>query len=177
MTETPTNHLQLWLAKEDSACSAARTQRLKWLEQFELGDDPVGFPGGWLVVSLFEEAKYCFVYGQSIATVVLGMAFVERLLAAYYYTTGRSDLERASITVLLKTARDDGWLTDGMYRQLDEIRGKRNPLVHFRAPLGADTVELRAVLSCSHAYEVIEQDARNVLTVLFHLIRTPAFVL
>jgi hypothetical protein len=148
-----------------------------WLGQFELGDSSVGFPGGWLVVSLFEEAKYCFVYGQFVATVLLGMAFVERLLAAYYYATGRSDLERASITVLLKTARDDGWLTDGMYRQLDELRGKRNPLVHFRSPLGGDTIERRAVLSDSHAYDVIEQDARTVLTTLFHLISTRSFVL
>ena len=41
---------------------------------------------------LFEETRYCFAYGQYLAVIVLGVAFIERTLAAEFYASGRNDL-------------------------------------------------------------------------------------
>ena len=50
---------------------------------------------GMMAKYLFEETRYCFVYGQYLAVIsVLGMALVERTLAAEFYASGRDDLER-----------------------------------------------------------------------------------
>ena len=49
---------------------------------------------------------------------LLGMALVERTLAAEFYASGRDDLERANISVLLREARDKGWLSIEEYEAL-----------------------------------------------------------
>jgi hypothetical protein len=45
---------------------------------------------------LFEEARYCFAYGQYLGSIIPGLAFLEMSLAGAFYAAGRSDLERAS---------------------------------------------------------------------------------
>jgi hypothetical protein len=159
-----------WLDREDSTCAADRRARLEWVAGLTPVSEFLSFPGGWVAKYLFEESRYCFVYGQFMAAVVLGLAFAEHTLAAEFYAAGRNDLERASITVLLREGRDAGWLTDEEYGQLDEIRTLRNPLTHFRAPLWAGTVEHRSVTTDQMPYDVLEKDARMVMVAVFHLL-------
>jgi hypothetical protein len=126
--------------------------------------------GGWLSKQLLEEAKYCFVYGQYVAVVTLGVAFVERLVAAQFYAAGRNDLERVGGQVLLQEALKRGWITPRDFKHFDRLRGLRNPLVHFRRPLAGDTVEARAVLTDSHPDQVVEADAQEVLEGVFRVL-------
>ncbi len=67
------------------------------------------FPGGWIAKHLFEEARYCFVYAQFLASISLGMAYIEHTLAALLFGTGRSHLERANISELLSEAVSLNW--------------------------------------------------------------------
>ena len=76
---------------------------------------------------------------------------------------GRNDLERASISRLLREARDEAWLTQDEYEKLERIRHARNPIAHFRAPLAEDSIEFRALGTEDHPYSVIKQDARDVI--------------
>ena len=159
-----------WLDREERVAREGRLARLEWLAGRTPKSEALIFRGGWVAKYLFEETRYCFAYGQFIATVVLGFAFIERTLAALFYETGRSGLERASISVLLREGRDIGWLSDDELRELDEVRSLRNPLAHFRAPLTQDTVERRAVERQELPYSVLEDDARKVMTAVFHLL-------
>lgn len=152
-----------WLEHEDEVARPDRVARLEWLAR----NYPVatGFllHGGWLSKQLLEEAKYCFAYGQFLATAVLGVAFIERVLAAQVYAAGRDDLERAGGLDLLREALNTGWISREEFDQFDRVRRLRNPLVHFRRPLAADTVEYRAVRDNAHPDEVVEKDAREIL--------------
>lgn len=104
-------------------------------------DEYLTFPGGWMAKHLFEEARYCFVYGQFLAAIVLGMAYSEHTLAALLYGGGRSDLERANISALLREAVRLAWLSEAEFKNLDHARALRNPVARFRQPLSGDTVE------------------------------------
>ncbi len=159
-----------WLDREDRVAREDRLARLEWLGDRMPAYDPLTFPGGWVAKYLFEEARYSFAYGQFMATVVLGLAFIERTLAALFYGAGRNDLERASVSVLLREARQIGWLTDEEFTQLDEVRTLRNPVTHFRAPLTPDTIEARAVAHGILPYSILEADARKVMTAVFHVL-------
>ena len=121
-------------------------------------------------MQLLEEARYCFTYGQYLATAVLGVAFIERLLAAMFFGSGRDDLERAGGQSLLREARLCGWITEAEYIQLDKIRQLRNPLVHFRRPLASGTVDRRAVQQASAPENIIEDDARRILSAAFGIL-------
>lgn len=159
-----------WLDNEDETCRDGRLERLEWLASRTPVSQYLTFPGGWLAKSLYEEARYCFAYGQFIATTVLGLAYIEHIIAADMYAVGRNDLERASLSVLLREAADAGWLSEDEFRALDEIRRLRNPITHFRRPLHPDTIEAWSLGQSEIPYCVLEQDAKKVMEAVFHVL-------
>lgn len=119
---------------------------------------------------MFEESRYSFIYGQFVASAVLGFAFVERTLAAMHYGSGRNDLHRATSEKLFKEARSAGWLTESDLAAFEKARRLRNPLVHFRVPLHDDLPESRSFKEDCEPYEVVETDAKQILEVVFRLV-------
>lgn len=164
MTTTPTD-ATAWLLNEDLVCREDRIARLTWVGSILPSAEYLTFPGGLMAKFLFEEMRYCFVYGQFLATITLGFAYIERTLAAKFFAAGRDDLERANIKTLLKEARDHGILTSDEADDLDRIRRTRNPVTHFRRPLADDAIELRSLQESQDPYEILEQDARAVVRV------------
>jgi hypothetical protein len=159
-----------WLKQEDTVCFADRSARLDWIAEIMPEAEYLTFPGGLMAKYLFEESRYCFVYGQFLAVIVLGLAFLEKTLASWFFMAGRNDLERASISRLLKEAKTEGWLAEDEYEKLEQIRLVRNPVAHFRAPLAKDSIERRAVDRENYPYLVIEQDARDIIEAMMHML-------
>jgi hypothetical protein len=162
MTRIPTEP-EAWLSREDAVCHPDRVMRLQWLASVLPIGEYLMFPGGLMSKLLFEEMRYSFAYGQFLATIVLGFAYIERTLAAKFFAAGRNDLERAGIARLLREARFHNMLNDNEADELDRIRRTRNPVAHFRRPLTNDSIELRSLQENAHHYEVLEQDARAVV--------------
>ena len=162
-----------WIENEDRNRRQDRIARLQWLaENYPAASH--GFLLQGLSFQLLEEAKYCFAYGQFLATAVLGIGFVEHVLAAKFYASGRDDLERASLQTLLHEARQSGWITEAEYRELDSARQLRNPLLHFRRPYHPTTVDQRALQENSEPRNVIEDSARRILSAAFRILDTAA---
>ncbi len=159
-----------WLSREDNLCREDRLARLNWLAARTPNAEYLVFPGGLMSKHLFEEARYCFVYGQFLATVVLGLSYIEHTLAGLFYASGRNDLERASISALLKEAMKCGWVNQTEYENLERARKARNPITHFRKPLHGDTIEYRAVIENELPYMIIEEDAQHVIEIVLHLL-------
>ncbi len=159
-----------WLTDEDSKCFEDRPSRLECL----IDNSPAGeywtFPGGLLANSLFEEARYCFVYAQFLATILLGLSYIERTLAALFYGEGRNDLEPAGLSVLLREAHTDGLIGGSEFLDLERVREKRNAYAHFRRPGNEDSVEYRAILEDEAPDTVIEQDAKAVVTTVLRMV-------
>jgi len=168
------NEAQKWLLGEDKGCFSQRAERLKWLISKSPSAQIWIFPGGFLGKQLFEEARYCFVYGQLLASAILGFAFVERTLAAMFYGAGRNDLQHATSEVLFQEGHAEGWLTEKELEAFDKARRLRNPLVHFRKPLHKDSPDFRVVSDDRHPYEVVEDDAKHILGVMFRIVHRNA---
>jgi hypothetical protein len=160
-----------WLDNEDRVEREARIERLRWLTEQMPKVDWMLYGTGPISKYLFEEARYCFAYGQYLASIVLGLAFIELSLGGAFYGAGRNDLERAGIAALSKEALAVGWLSQADYEAIEQARQYRNPITHFRPPGHDERVEARAFhAGASHAYAVIEQDARKVMQIVFHLL-------
>ena len=179
MTEhSQMNKAEKWVSREDETCQADRVERLQWLATELPHTEYLTFPGGLMAKFLFEEARYCFVYGQYLAVIMrqylavimLGMAFIERTLAAEFYAVGRNDLERSSISELLREARSAGWLSEVEYKAFDRARRIRNPVTHFRHPGHRENIEHRMVEGNEYPYTVIEQDARTIAAAVMHMV-------
>ena len=159
-----------WLTSEDSICRQDRLARLNWLASKAPDTEYWAFLGGPMSKYLFEEARYCFVYGQFLATIVLGLSYIEHTLAGLFYASGRNNLERASISTLLKEALNYGWIDQTEFDNLQHAREIRNPVTHFRRPGYDDTIEYRAVMENELPYTIIEEDARHVMETVLHLL-------
>ena len=159
-----------WLAQEDELCRQDRLTRLNWLAARTPKTDYLTFPGGLMSKYLFEEARYCFVYGQFLATIVVGLSYIEQTLASLFYAFGRNDLERASISTLLRESLKHGLIDQIDYENLEQVRRIRNPVTHFRKPGHGDTIAYRMVAQNEMPYTIIEEDARHVMEAVLRLV-------
>jgi hypothetical protein len=159
-----------WLSREDKQSRTGRLERLQWLAAELPQGDYLTFPGGMMAKFLFEETRYCFAYGQYLAVIMLGIAFIERTLAAEFYASGRNDLERSSIAELLTEARNEGWLTEMEYDAFDRARKIRNPVTHFRRPGHRENIDARMLQENEYPYTLIEQDARTIAAAVMHMV-------
>lgn len=151
-----------------------RAERLAWVASVASPQGICTFSGGWMNHELFEEARYCYVYGQFAAAALLGFAFVERTLAALAFRQGNDAAERRTGQHLIQDAVKAGWLTVEEGDALQKARELRNPLTHYRRPLHADTVEARAGQADVDPYEVLAADAREILLVMFRMVAKQA---
>ncbi len=161
---------ELWLDTEDRGGRKLRIERLKWLESLTPITSWQVFPGGWMARALFEEARYCFAYGQFVASIALAFAYIERTLAGMLYAAGDDTARRANISQLVDSAVAKGWLTDEERDEIDVARGARNPMLHYRELVAEDSVENRVLNGQQAPYDLIESDARHVLRIAFSLL-------
>lgn len=171
MESTPTqNEAREWLTREDNACYENRLERFEWLSSIRPEGGYHLFFGGSSAKYLFDETEYCFVYGQFLASILSGLAFIEKTLAAQFYATGRDDLVKANVSKILKESIAQGWITNDEFGKLEDVRIRRNPVAHFRVPLARDTIESRAFDTDEHFYTVAEKDARDVIEAVFRIL-------
>ncbi len=174
MNEINDADLANWLRDEDSKCYEDRLFRLKFLAE------PTPTEGYWTFDGLtgkylFEEARYCFVYGQFLATILLGIAYLETTLAASFCASGRNDLQRAPLGRLFDEALSDGLISEDEYQEMNRIRNERNAYGHYRSPLHDERIESRAFKGDTSEeddlpYDIIERDATAVMRLLLRIV-------
>ena len=164
-----------WLGNEDTVAFEGRLSRLQWIQAKYPAISLQLFPGGLLSKYLFEEARYCFVYGQFLATVMLALAFVERVLAADLYGGGLEAAKKDRFQRLLEHHLERNTITAEEFAQIECARRNRNAVVHLRPPGHKQTLECRAFEEDSFPYHVLESDARNLLALVLRLIASWPF--
>jgi hypothetical protein len=160
-----------WLDNEDRIERQARIERLKWLERQMPKVRWVAFGTGPISKSLFEEARYCFAYGQYLASILLALSFIEQSLAGYFYSIERNDLEKAGLSDLAKEARNLSLISQKDFAALKRAWQVRKPVTHFRRPGHPERIETRAFYEGpTRLYNIIEKDARSVMALSFRLL-------
>ena len=152
-----------WLDAEDTSCCDDRVSRLDWIAENAPRAEFWTFHGGLITKSLFEETRYCFVYGQFLAATLLGLAFIEHTLAALFYASGRNDLKRSGFAQLIVEAHSAKLIDAEELENLRRIGAKRNAYAHFRTPGHKDGIERRSIGEDEVPYLIIEKDAVDVL--------------
>jgi len=159
-----------WLRREDEMARQGRIERLQWLLEHTPENKTWLFHDGIISQRLFEQTRYCFVYGLYLATIILGMSFIEHTLAALLFASGRDDLERANLTVLIDNAYEKRWINQEEKDALHTARIIRNDVTHFRKP-GSKNLFQRETFGVPQEIEnFLEIKAQQVLLVVFNLL-------
>ncbi|MGC2235016.1 MAG: hypothetical protein WA584_02475 [Pyrinomonadaceae bacterium] len=161
-----------WIIKEDESRFEDRLERLKWV----VGKSPQGENAIFhssIAQSMFNECRYCFVYEQFLASIILGMSFIEHTLSSILFSMGRDDLKRAKMSIILKEALKIDLITKAEYKNLVNASAIRNAVVHFREP--KESLFFKAIAKDKEPYEFIENDAKKVLEVVLVLYSKSVF--
>lgn len=157
------------LRNYDTQSFKERLKRLRSINQiFPFGRREYGSDESFRI---FDEAVHSYIFGQYVATIILAQAFIERRFQEYFHI--RLDDKRAKYTLgkFIKEFKGTDFLPDFILDKIDKIRLKRNPFVHHRMPLQKDTLMARAFNSETHPDELLHNDAKDALEVMFHMVQ------
>ena len=168
---------EVWLKAEDQAKFPSRLERLQFLGQQHGGPRNQLITGGLIGYLAFEEACWCFINGHFIACVVLTQMVLEHLLAGLFRISGRDDIADAGFRRLLEEAQVERFISSVEFEKFDDLRKRRNPYSHSRKPLADDSIEMRMLKSNALYEEIMEQDAREALQMLFGILQRKPFAL
>jgi hypothetical protein len=117
------------------------------------------------------EAADAFVSGQFVASLVLVTAFVEHALMEELqdlgHVQGSCTFERA-----IQLARQHQVFEPTLVQRIDDLRLKRNPFTHLKKDGHAHSMGTRFRAGKVHPIQMIEDDAKEALQVMYEVFRT-----
>jgi hypothetical protein len=166
-----------WLYAEDQAKFSARLERLQFLGEQHGGPRDQLITGGLIGYLAFDEACWCFINGHFIACVVLTQMVLEHLLAGLFRIAGRDDIAGAGFGRLLWEAQAERFISTSEFEKFNLLRERRNPYSHSRKPLAPNSIERRMLQANAPYEEIMENDAREALQMLFGILQRKPFAL
>lgn len=157
------------LERADRRALRERAARIRWLNR--LLPARSGYLGMPLeTFHIFDEAKFCFVYGSFAATVVLAAAFVEHWLAGRLAGLGYERAANTGLAATVEYCRVHDVLPDVLTSRIDRLRQIRNPFVHLKSFDHAHSLGRRAMRLAKHPHDLLEMDAKESLVTIYSVI-------
>ena len=165
------DEVEEWVKQEEETKREGRIERLRWLiDNTPSTQRGFLFYGGEMAARLYEEARYCFVEAQYLATAILCVSFVEHHLSGTMYGAGDDDAEDFTAYDAIREGKKRGLISEDEASALHDARKVRNPIAHFQAPSDEDRLSKRAREEGVSTHRIAEEDARNALNVMFQVI-------
>ena len=120
--------------KDGLAGKVARLSVLASAYEWDVKGPYVGVPGGDVAQEIWREARWSFVHGNYIATVILCQVFAEHLVAATIYGEGEALPNRVKFGAVLKRSVKRGCISEHDAEEIARLMHMRNALSHFRKP-------------------------------------------
>jgi len=154
-----------------------RFERLQFLDRLMRRDVRWGMPV--LAYHYFQDAKICFIGGAPAATVVMCQMVAEEVVRAAYRESGNRKLvKRAGLKELLNKAHEDRLVSNREFRDLNRLRGIRNPYVHTGNDLGSQITKwMPTDLTTKVDVVRAERDARTAFKILVRFLDETSLIM
>jgi hypothetical protein len=178
--ETKKERVDQWergLKRYDADSLPDRLRRLRIISEVMTSRD------GYLLYSeeslyLFYDAKNCFIFGQFAACILVCQALLEHQLSSLYTFAGKRKIARLGFKALIEHTLTDGILPEFVVSKLEDLRKKRNPLVHFKDYFQRDSKDSLLFQSAKMGTtpdELLEQQAKDAILVTFEILNRYPF--
>ena len=133
--------------------------------------------GGETTLELWREARWAFIHGQYVATVMLSQGLAEHILAAYIHIDIFGDPLPAKVTFseTLRRCLEKSVLADADANDLRSLMALRNPLSHFRSLDDPANLSRRALNTREDPLDHLRRDATFAIGMVSRLLALPAF--
>jgi hypothetical protein len=159
-----------WLSNTNQIFSKKGANRLEWLMSQTPRASHWVFPGGAVTINLFEAASYCFVNGQFLGAMVMGLSYIEHTLAGLFVAAGRKELENARAEVLAREAMMLSILKQGDFDIIKEAAHKRDAKLRMRRIVESVSSEDSVIEENERDSAVYEEDGRKIMSVVIRLL-------
>lgn len=150
----------------DDDSRSTRVERIEWASA--LFQPPGMIVGGFLPLSLIEEARLCYVNGQFMGALLCAASAAEHMLVEKLATLGLAG-GRSTLGPSIRAAKEGGVLSAATCENLEKLIKIRNPLVHRREPFDPSTLAARYQAQSVHPNALLEEDARFALLVMYEV--------
>ena len=159
-----------WLSDTNQVFSKKGADRLEWLMSQTPRSSHWVFPGGSVTINLFEAASYCFVNGQFLGAMVMGLSYIEHTLAGLFVAAGRKELENAGVEVLAKEALSLSLLKQKDFDIIKEAALKRDAKLSIGRSVGKIAQGQPMIQEDARESAIYEEDGRRVMSVVVRLL-------
>ncbi len=166
-----------YLTQDDEKSKPHRARRLAFLLSIWPWSGERNFVISQMAWYYFDEARLAYLNGLFVSTIIMSQLCAEELLRNLYRMSEVDDkiARRGSFRDLINGAAEHGWIDSQLAAMLHRLRLRRNPYAHVKFPTDRKGLIARAVESDKLPNEVIEEDAKEALRVLFQLLDTPHY--
>jgi len=159
-----------WLSATNQVFSKKGANRLEWLMSQTPRSSHWVFPGGSITINLFEAATYCFVNGQFLGAMVMGLSYIEHTLAGLFAAAGRRELENSGVEVLAKEAMALSLLKQKDFDIIKEAAQKRDAKLSLGRSVGNVSRGQPMIQEDEKDSIIYEEDGRKVMSVVIRLL-------
>jgi hypothetical protein len=159
-----------WLSGTNQVFSKKGANRLEWLMSQTPQSSHWVFPGGSITINLFEAASYCFVNGQFLGAMVMGLSYIEHTLTGLFAAAGRKELENAGVEVLAREALSLALLKQRDFDIIKEAAQKRDAKLSMGRSVGKLSEGQSMIQEDERESAVYEEDGRKVMSVVIRLL-------
>lgn len=142
-----------------------------------LGSSGTMLFGGETTLALWREARWSFIHGNFVATILLCQGLAENLLASFLHAgLSFEDLpKRISFAETLRRCLARSILSETDAAELRRLMGLRNPLSHFRDLDDESNLSRRVLSTLEPAVEHLRGDAAFAIALAVRMLSLPAF--
>jgi hypothetical protein len=159
-----------WLSDTNQVFSKKGANRLEWLMNQTPRSSHWVFPGGSVTINLFEAASYCFVNGQFLGAMVMGLSYIEHTLVGLFVAAGRKELENAGVEVLAREAFSLSLLKQKDFDIIKEAAHKRDAKLSMGRSVGKLSEGQSMIQEDEKESAIYEEDGRKVMSVVIGLL-------
>ncbi|MFN3625107.1 MAG: hypothetical protein ACK4TP_13720 [Hyphomicrobium sp.] len=142
-----------------------------------LGSSGTMLFGGETTLAAWREARWCYIHGNYMGTVMLCQGLIEHLLAAFLQAGLLIDdmPARISFSDTLRRCEERGVFLKRDGEDLRRLMGLRNPLSHFRNLDDPSNLSRRVLDTMLPAGDHLHQDATFAIGLAVRMLALPAF--
>jgi len=152
-----------YIKDRDEVMFIQRSNRLKYLHK--INPSGITLAGQAELVLTYRELQLCFIDGHTLATIVLGQAFVEKVLHHYYNQIGLTEIAKKGLNAILQHAIKNKTLNPYVIKKVDKIRLIRNPITHLKENDYKHSLDNRSYNSKTSPMNQLEKDAKEAIEI------------
>ncbi|MGP9666474.1 hypothetical protein ACT3TY_17895 [Halomonas sp. AOP22-C1-8] len=151
------------LEKADAKTREQRANRLMWVSQYE--ERPSAYMGRLETIELFENARVSFINGNFIASVLVGVSYIEQTLVEELETLGKK--AGGSFQQTIRIALAERILSKSTLDDIDVLRQIRNPYAHKKSDDHDLNLSNRYYSEKLHPKTVMGDDAKLAIKTMY----------